>query len=179
MGWLDSLFSNLPSVPQTQTGVESPWLRPMIGVPSSAPSGQGSLGTASQGPALLDRLAAGATNLTTGGNPVAGLLNAVNGLATGERTDRAGLELAMQHATMSALMNAGLDLRTARAAAIHPEFLRALVVKHYGARRGPAGTPPRTDADAGDGKEAAPADGIGGNVAPQAFPTADVGKAGR
>jgi hypothetical protein len=44
----------------------------MISAPSNAPSEQGSLGTAPQGPALLDRLTAGATNLTTGGNPVAG-----------------------------------------------------------------------------------------------------------
>jgi hypothetical protein len=176
MGWLDSLFTNLPSNLQTETGAEFPWLRPMIGAPSNALSDQGRLVTASQDPALLDRLTAGATNLTTGGNPVAGLLNAVNGLATGERTDRAGIELAMQHATMSALMNAGLDLRTARAAAIHPEFLRALVVKHYGGRRGQAGTPPRTGTDAADGKEAVPAGDIGGNVAPQAIPATEVAK---
>src|SRR5579871_1414193 len=53
------------------------------------------------GAGLLDRLTAGATNLTTGGNPLAGILNAVNGLATGERTDRAGIERAMEHATMT------------------------------------------------------------------------------
>jgi hypothetical protein len=111
---------------------------------------QGSLGPASQGPTLLDRLTAGATNLTTGGNPVAGLFNTLNGLTTGERTDHAGIELAKQNATMSALMNASLDLPTARAAAINPEFLRALVVKHYGGWRGHAGTPPRTGTDAGD-----------------------------
>jgi hypothetical protein len=58
MGWLDNLFSNLPSEPQTQTGVQPPWLRPMIDTPSDAPSEQGSLGPAPQGPTLLDRRAA-------------------------------------------------------------------------------------------------------------------------
>ena len=53
-------------------------------------------GGASQSPGLFDRLIAGATNLTTGGNPLAGILNAVNGLTTGQRTDRAGVALA-QH----------------------------------------------------------------------------------
>jgi hypothetical protein len=96
-------------------------------------------------PNLLDRLTAGATNLTTGGNPIAGVLNAVNGLATGQRTDRAGVALAQQQATMSALMNAGLDLKTARAAAINPDYLKALVMARLTAKPAPqqAGAAPR------------------------------------
>src|ERR1051326_8964497 len=78
---------------------------------------------------------AGATNLTPGGNPIAGLLNAVNGLATGQRTDRAGLALAQQQGMMQALMNMGVDPDMARAAAINPDVLKTIVA----ARRG--GTP--------------------------------------
>jgi hypothetical protein len=95
-----------------------------------APGGQGA---ALGAPNLLDRLTAGATNLTTGGNPLAGVLNAVNGLATGQRTDHAGLELAQQQVTMRALMNAGVDAVTAHAAAINPDYLKALVTARYGA----------------------------------------------
>jgi hypothetical protein len=100
-------------------------------------------------PGLLDRLTAGATNLTTGGNPIAGLLNAVNGLATGQRTDRAGLALAQQQGMMQALMNMGVAPDMARAAAINPDVLRTIVA----ARRGgtptaqPAVTAPRAAAD--------------------------------
>jgi len=89
----------------------------------------------SAAPGLLDRLTAGATNLTTGGNPIAGLLNAVTGLATGRRTDRAGLALAQQQGMMQALINMGVDPDLARAAAINPNVLRTIVA----ARRG--GTP--------------------------------------
>ena len=175
MGLLDGLVSNLPSEPQNRTGAEFPWLRPILGAPSNAPSDQRSLGPAPQDPALLGRLTAGATNLTTGGNPIAGLLNSLSGLATGERTDRAGIELAQQQAIVNALMNAGLDLPTARAAAIHPEYLRALIVAHYGARRGEAVASRRAGTDR---KETGPAGDIGGSVAPHTAPTTEVGKPG-
>ncbi len=86
---------------------------------------------------LMDRLMAGATNLTTGGNPIAGALNAVNGLATGQRTDRAGIALAQQQATMRALMNAGLDAVTARAAAIDPNYFKAVMMARAAASSAP------------------------------------------
>ena len=158
MGWLDSLFGTHEFDPHSHSGGGSGWLGPIARGPSDAGFGRGAdpqkplmapLGGIGNGisngiaglfgqsgatpaPDLFDRLTAGATNLTTGGNPLAGLLNAVNGLATGQRTDRAGVELGKQHATMRALMNAGLDVDTARAAAINPEFLKALVVARYG-----------------------------------------------
>src|SRR5262249_38971609 len=131
----------------------SGWLGPVAGgrVPiDQAPPPQDPVPIAT--PSLLDRLAAGATNLTTGGNPLAGIVNAVNGLATGQRTDHAGLEAAQQHATRAALMNAGLDANRARGAALNRDSLKAPVVAHYGARRGPRQAPePETArvADAG------------------------------
>jgi hypothetical protein len=88
--------------------------------------------TAAPGPSLLDRLSAGANNLTTGGNPLAGLVNAVSGIATGQRTDRAGLPLAQSQATMQALMNSGIDPVIARIAAVNPDYLKAIVAAHYG-----------------------------------------------
>jgi hypothetical protein len=144
----------------------------------AGPFGQAGMGGASQGPSLLERLTAGATNLTTGGNPLAGLLNAVNGLATGQRTDRAGVELGKQHATMRALMNAGLDLDTARAAAINPEFLKALVVARYGVRpmRGQLAAPPRAGTGEAGRKEPAPVGDFGPDAGLAAGPTADVPK---
>ena len=45
---------------------------------------------------MFGRLQAGAQNFTTGGNPIAGLLNAVQGLTTGTRTDPTGIALAQQ-----------------------------------------------------------------------------------
>jgi hypothetical protein len=92
---------------------------------------------APQSPSLMDRLTAGATNLTTGGNPIAGALNAVNGLATGQRTDRAGIALAQQQATMRALMNAGVDAVTARAAAIDPNSFKAVMMARAAASAAP------------------------------------------
>jgi hypothetical protein len=176
MGWLDGLFSNLQSDPQTRTGAGSGWLGPIADGPPNPPSGQGTEGSAAQDPSLLDRLTAGAANLTTGGNPVAGLLNAVNGLATGQRTDHAGIELAKQHATMSALMNAGLDLNTARAAATNPDFLKALVVARYGARpmRGQAVTPPRAPTGDAGRSEPAPVGNRDGNPTLPTGATPDV-----
>ena len=49
--------------------------------------------------------------------PAADISVCVNGLATGQRTDRAGAELALQQATMQALMRTGVDPVIARAAA--------------------------------------------------------------
>jgi hypothetical protein len=144
-GWLGSLFRAPASpdhTPATDAAASSDQPNPLTALlGGNAISGgiagllgHGGQGGASQAPTLLDRLTAGATNLTTGGNPLAGILNAVNGVATGQRTDRAGIELAKQHATMSALINAGLDFKTARAAAMNPEYLKALVVARYGVR---------------------------------------------
>src|SRR5215471_7804703 len=109
MGWLDSLFNTSSDAQDSGKSPGSGWLGPIAGGPPPLPPLP-----APQGGSLLDHLVAGAANLTTGGNPLAGLLNAVNGLATGQRTDHAGLALAKQHATMRALMNAGLDSDTAR-----------------------------------------------------------------
>ena len=73
----------------------------------------------------------------------------MNGLATGQRTDRAGLALAQQQGMMQALMNMGVAPDMARAAAINPDVLRTIVA----ARRGgtptaqPAVTAPRAAAD--------------------------------
>ena len=54
-------------------------------------------------PDVFGRLQAGAQNFTTGGNPIAGLLNAVQGLTTGTRTDPTGIALAQQQITANAV----------------------------------------------------------------------------
>jgi hypothetical protein len=104
-----------------------------------APTSPGML-QQSAAPGLLDRLTAGATNLTTGGNPIAGLLNAVNGLAAGQRTDHVGLALAQQQGIIRALMNRGVDADMARAAAVSPDVLRALIASGYGMSAAPQRT---------------------------------------
>jgi len=118
--------------------------------PSPAAADQQALLTP-RGAGLLDRLTAGAANLTTGGNPIAGLVNSINGLATGQRTDRAGIEFANQQATMLALMNAGVDAVTARAAATNPDYLKALMMAWFAptARPQPAGPRPAASAPTG------------------------------
>jgi hypothetical protein len=90
------------------------------------------------GPGIMDRLTAGATNLTTGGNPIAGLLNSINGLATGRRTDHTGLMLLQQQATMRALVQAGVAPAAAQAAALRPDILKALAPAMLSAKRAPA-----------------------------------------
>src|SRR5262249_17829124 len=85
MGWLDSLFNTSSDAQDSGKSPGSGWLGPIAGGPPPLPPLP-----APQGGSLLDHLVAGATNLTTGGNPLAGLLNAVNGLATGQRTDARG-----------------------------------------------------------------------------------------
>src|SRR5262245_28498514 len=118
MGWLDGLFGNQFDRQDLNGHGGAGWLGPLAGgfAPGVGSAQASDRSNAAPVPGLFDRLTAGAANLTTGGNPLAGLLNAVNGLATGQRTDRAGIELAQQNATMRALMNVGLDAETARAA---------------------------------------------------------------
>jgi hypothetical protein len=191
MNRLDALFNENPSESQTSGKAgDSGWLGSLLKA-RAAEASQGAPSftlplvsradisvpvVGAHAPGLLDRLTAGASNLTTGGNPLAGLFNAVNGLATGQRTDRAGIELAKQHATMTALMNAGLDSKTARAAAMNPEYLRALVVAHYGvrSRRGQAAAPPRARSDEAPRNESTPANDA--NAARAVVPSADLGK---
>lgn len=80
---------------------------------------------------LLNHLQAGATNLTTGGNPIAGLINAIGGLATGQRTDNTGMLLAQQKSTMQALVQAGVPPSIAQAAALNPEILKTIAPQLY------------------------------------------------
>jgi hypothetical protein len=89
--------------------------------------GQGGPPGMTRAPGLLDRLSAGATNLTTGGNPIAGIVNAVNGLATGQRTDAPGIVQAQQAALRQALAAAGVPDALASAAALSPDVLKAII----------------------------------------------------
>src|SRR5712671_2029420 len=84
-------------------------------------------------PSLLDRLSAGATNFATGGSPIGGVLNSVRGLATGERTDPAGIRQANQTATFNALVGAGIAPQFAQVAALNPEILKTVVAAHFNA----------------------------------------------
>ena len=84
-------------------------------------------------PSLLDRLSAGATNFATGGSPIGGVLNSVRGLATGERTDPAGIRQANQTATFNALVGAGVAPQFAQVAALNPDILKTVVAAHFNA----------------------------------------------
>lgn len=92
-------------LPQTSMPVESP---SPVGMPAGP---QGQQAPQAQpappaGPGMLDRLTAGATNFTTGGNPIAGLFNMIGGLSTGQRTDPGGIAQQNQVATAQALYHA-------------------------------------------------------------------------
>jgi hypothetical protein len=86
---------------------------------------------APQGPGVLDRLTAGATNFTTGGNPIAGFLNMISGLTTGTRTDPAGMLAQTQLATYNALRGAGLPAAVAKAAALNPDVMKTIAPQLY------------------------------------------------
>lgn len=81
-------------------------------------------------PGFLDRLTAGAANFTTGGNPLAGLLNSINGLATGQRTDPQGQALARQRATYEALLPK-LGPAGAMAAMTNPKVLESWASREF------------------------------------------------
>jgi len=55
-------------------------------------------------PGLFERLQAGATNFTSGGNPIAGLINSIGGFATGVRTDQQGVQMQMARNVYDALV---------------------------------------------------------------------------
>jgi hypothetical protein len=80
---------------------------------------------------MLDRLTAGATNFTTGGNPIAGFLNMISGLTTGTRTDPAGMQAQTQLATYNALRGAGLPAAVAKAAALNPDVMKTIAPQLY------------------------------------------------
>lgn len=81
---------------------------------------------------LLQRLQAGATNFTTGGNPIAGLLNSIAGFSTGQRTDRMGMMLAQQQATAQALQKSGVPAPLSVAAALNPDVLKQIAPEYFG-----------------------------------------------
>lgn len=102
------------------------------GLPAPAPQAAPQQAPQPQsGPGVMDRLTAGASNLMTGGNPIAGLLNSANGLMTGQRTDAQGIMLSQQHATALALMQAGLPMPLATAAALNPDVLKTVAPTLY------------------------------------------------
>src|SRR5262249_48626196 len=86
---------------------------------------------AAPGPSVLDRLTAGATNFTTGGNPIAGLLNSIHGFATGRRADANGILLQQRAATYRALLQAGVPPAVAQAAALNPTMLHTIAPQLY------------------------------------------------
>ncbi len=127
--------------------------RPMGNALSASPAAIPA-GPPAAGPSLFDRLSAGASNFTTGGNPVAGVLNSVRGLATGQRTDAAGVQQVNQMATFKALVGAGISPQVAQVAALNPEILRTVVAAHFNTpsaprRAGASGAPAPQPSTAG------------------------------
>jgi hypothetical protein len=135
---IPALSGSTPPVPMADDGIgrqadqQNP-LGPLFGGIGSSLNaglaglfGHGGPAGVAQAPSLLDRLTAGATNLTTGGNPLTGIVNAVSGLATGQRTDAAGVTQAQQAALRQALAAAGVPDALASAAALSPEVLKTI-----------------------------------------------------
>lgn len=93
---------------------------------------------ASLGNGLLDRLTAGTANLTTGGNPFAGIVNSIRGFTTGERTDPYAQAQQAQTATAHALFQAlqpvygaNQAMGLAQAAAGNPAMAQALMTEIF------------------------------------------------
>jgi hypothetical protein len=104
-----------------------------VGTALSASPAAMPAGPRAAGPDLFDRLSAGASNFTTGGNQAAGVLNSLRGLAIGQRIDAAGVQQANQMATFKALVGAGISPQVAQVAALNPEILRTIVAAHFSA----------------------------------------------
>jgi hypothetical protein len=123
---IGSLFSGRPSAASAAAG---PGAGQQQGVPPAP---------AAAGPGLLDRLSAGA-NSFAGVNPIAALLNGVNGLVTGQRSDPQGIMLRQQAATARAFHRAlvanGVPpeqaVALAHAAALNPEVAKTLARQLY------------------------------------------------
>jgi hypothetical protein len=86
---------------------------------------------AAASPGMFDRLQAGANNLSSGGNPIAALLNGIGGLASGQRTDAQGIALQQQAATYQALVQAGVPPAVAHSAVLNPEVLKTIAPQLY------------------------------------------------
>jgi len=126
------------------------------------------------GPGFGDRLTAAVANFAGAHALLPALSGALTGATTGQRTDPAGLALAQQHATMQALMRAGIDPVIARAAAANPDYLKALVAARYRAGPAPQPAPPvaRAGADGSAAAQPPPPQQIGGNATqPPLHPT--------
>jgi hypothetical protein len=124
--------------------------------PAAAPAGP------QTAPSLVDRLSAGATNFATGGSPIGGVLNSVRGLATGERTDPAGIRQANQRATFDALVGAGVAPQFAHVAALNPDILKTVVAAHFNALPSQkTGTPDVASGAGGPGSPAPQSSAIG------------------
>lgn len=84
-------------------------------------------------------LMAGFANLESGGNPISALANVVDGFATGQRHDRAGVEqqqLAKQMGfAATALQQKGAPLADIQAGVNNPEVMKALIAKYYPANQ--------------------------------------------
>jgi hypothetical protein len=123
---IGSLFSGGPSAAPAAAG---PGAGQQQGVPPAP---------AAAGPGLLDRLSAGA-NSFAGVNPIAALLNGMNGLVTGQRSDPQGIMLQQQAATARAFHRALVAngvapeqaVGLAHAAALNPEIAKTLARQLY------------------------------------------------
>jgi hypothetical protein len=70
---------------------------------------------------------AGINNLNSGSNPITMLANVVNGFATGQRFDRAGIQQQNQRAMFEAYKAAGFSPEKALLATLNPEVAKALL----------------------------------------------------
>jgi hypothetical protein len=143
------------------------------GTSASVPSSASPQVSSDAAPDLGDRLSAGLTSLANSRGLIPSLANGIQGFASGQRADPAGVA---NNLTLRALQARGVSPVDAQAAIGNPAILRALINQYYGAAapapgsRGQAAPlPSRSDAAAPDPTAAPPAATPAAVVAPNPF----------
>jgi hypothetical protein len=83
-------------------------------------------------PGIGDRLNAGLMGFANAGAPIPAIANLISGLMTGQRSDAAGVQQQAQLETYKALVQSGVPVAQARAAALNPEILKQIAPEHFG-----------------------------------------------
>ena len=110
-------YAGPASAAAAQAPAPSPAAAPLFGAPAN--------------PQPLDRLSAFFNNLGTGRGVVPGLVNGLQGLATGQRLDPQGMQMTAINATYQALLQSGVPDGVARAAALNPEVMKTVAPQIY------------------------------------------------
>ena len=83
-------------------------------------------------PGVGDRLMAGLQGFANSGGILPAIANGISGLATGQRTDKAGMAQQSANITARALMAKGVDPAAVQAAIVNPALMKTLITQAYG-----------------------------------------------